>query len=134
MRASQVLHLVALMAGTVSADFYFGVMSGQLTDGTVTNPTTDSVTKEIIKLGSQDICDSSNFGGDPGSPSTDPSKPWINWCGRPIKMKGADLILDPTGPCGSDVKGGDTVADGHPYSTILDQVNGNKSVGTCTFE
>jgi hypothetical protein len=52
MHASQVLHLVALMAGTVSADFYFGVMSGQLTDGTVTNPTTDSVTKEIIKLGS----------------------------------------------------------------------------------
>lgn len=84
------------LVGLARADFYFGVLDGDMEDGTGDDPDITSYIDEVIMLQGQNICDAPGFPGNPSTPSTDPTDPWVNWCGEPINMNGQSLMLDPT--------------------------------------
>ncbi|KAJ5807899.1 hypothetical protein N7474_009168 [Penicillium riverlandense] len=122
------------LLGLARADFYFGVLGGDMEDGPEGFPNIQGYIDEVIMLQGQGICESPGFSGNPSTPSTNPTDPWVNWCGLPINMDGQSLMLDPTDDCGASVSGETTVPNGYFYANLMDLNNNNNIVGRCVFE
>lgn len=83
-----------VLFGLARADFYLGTASGLNEDGGGNTPSLESYTTYILQVGDQDICDSSTVGGDPSQPSTDPTAPWVNFCGQTFSNNGWNVQLN----------------------------------------